>query len=111
MNYHFLTYSTKFFIFQQVSQAIQRVIGMADPNRLSTSNEIKKVIDSSINSKLYNARYRNVFKGDKKWQSIKSPKGLTYNWNNKSTYVQHPPLFKKLNLSIILKKKKLKNIN
>ena len=64
-----------------------------------TSNEIKKVIDSSINSKLYNARYRNVFKGDKKWQSIKSPKSLTYNWNNKSTYVQQPPFFKELNLN------------
>ena len=61
-----------------------------------SSNEIKKVIDSTINSKLYSARYKNVFKGDKRWKSVKSPKGLTYKWNKKSTYVQHPPFFENL---------------
>ena len=49
-----------------------------------------------INSNLYKKRYKNVFKGDKKWNSVKSPSGLTYKWNKKSTYVQHPPYFENL---------------
>ena len=60
------------------------------------SKEIKIVINKIINSNLYKKRYKNVFKGDKKWNSVKSPSGLTYKWNKKSTYVQHPPFFKNL---------------
>ena len=58
------------------------------------TKEIKVVINKIINSNLYKQRYKNVFKGDKKWNSVKSSSGLTYKWNKKSTYVQHPPFFK-----------------
>ena len=58
------------------------------------SKEIKIVMNKIINSNLYKLRYKNVFKGDKKWNTVKSPSGLTYKWNKKSTYVQHPPFFK-----------------
>ena len=60
------------------------------------SKEIKSIINKIINSNLYKKRYKNVFKGDKKWNSVKSPSGLTYKWNKKSTYVQHPPYFENL---------------
>ena len=58
------------------------------------SKDIKMVMNKIINSNLYKQRYKNVFKGDKKWNTVKSPSGLTYKWNKKSTYVQHPPFFK-----------------
>ncbi len=58
------------------------------------TKEIKVVINKIINSNLYKQRYKNVFKGDKNWNSVKSSSGLTYKWNKKSTYVQHPPFFK-----------------
>ena len=58
------------------------------------TKEIKVIINKIINSNLYKQRYKNVFKGDKKWNSVKSSSGLTYKWNKKSTYVQHPPFFK-----------------
>ena len=64
-----------------------------------STKEIQKVINKTITSKLYKKRYKNVFKGDKKWNSVKSPTSLTYNWNKNSTYVQHPPYFKKLDLN------------
>ena len=65
------------------------------------SKEIKMVMNKIINSNLYKQRYKNVFKGDKKWNTVKSPSGLTYKWNKKSTYVQHPPFFKNSELNSI----------
>ena len=34
-----------------------------------------------------------MFKGDKNWQKVKVPAGQTYEWDDKSTYVQNPPYF------------------
>jgi aconitate hydratase len=42
---------------------------------------------------MYRARYANVFEGTKEWQAISTSGGLTYNWNDGSTYVQNPPYF------------------
>ena len=76
-----------------------------------TSYEIKEIINKTINSKLYKTQYKNVFAGDKKWKAVKSPKGVTYKWNQKSTYVQHPPFFQDLNLETNnIKNIKLANI-
>ena len=63
-----------------------------------TSKEIKQMINKTINSKLYKNRYKNVFSGDSKWKKVKASSGLTYNWNKKSTYVQHPPYFQNMKL-------------
>ncbi len=35
----------------------------------------------------------NVFKGDANWRKVPSKGGLTYAWDNNSTYVQNPPYF------------------
>jgi len=64
-----------------------------------TSKEIKKMMEKTINSKLYSNRYKNVFSGDTKWKKVKASSGLTYAWNKKSTYVQHPPYFENMKLS------------
>jgi aconitate hydratase len=63
-----------------------------------TSKEIKKMMNKTINSKLYINRYKNVFAGDAKWKKVKASTGLTYEWNKKSTYVQHPPYFENMKL-------------
>ena len=63
-----------------------------------TSKEIKKMMNKTINSKLYINRYKNVFAGDAKWKKVKASSGLTYEWNKKSTYVQHPPYFENMKL-------------
>ena len=63
-----------------------------------TSKEIKKMMNKTINSKLYINRYRNVFAGDAKWKKVNASTGLTYEWNKKSTYVQHPPYFENMKL-------------
>jgi aconitate hydratase len=59
-----------------------------------TSQEIQKFIAENISRDLFKSRYANVFEGDKNWQSIHAGSGLTYGWDNASTYVQNPPYFR-----------------
>ena len=58
-----------------------------------TTQEIQKFITENITRDMFKARYADVFKGDKNWQSIAISGGLTYSWNGQSTYVQNPPYF------------------
>ncbi len=55
--------------------------------------DIREVVDQSVSAEMYRARYANVFAGTKEWQAIRTSGGLTYNWNDGSTYVQNPPYF------------------
>ena len=57
-----------------------------------TSQEIAAAM-RKINAKMFRDRYAEAFKGDREWRKIKVTGGLTYDWDAKSTYVQHPPYF------------------
>ncbi len=58
-----------------------------------SNKEIQSFIDKNVNAKMFKSRYADVFKGDKNWRAVKTTKGETYAWDNKSTYVQNPPYF------------------
>jgi aconitate hydratase len=58
-----------------------------------SSKEIASFVRKSLSKKLFQKKYANVFKGDTHWRSIRVPKGDTYAWEPKSTYVQNPPYF------------------
>ena len=58
-----------------------------------SSTEIQKFIAENITREMFKSRYADVFKGDINWQGIKSSTGLTYGWDDASTYVQNPPYF------------------
>jgi aconitate hydratase len=58
-----------------------------------SSQEIQKFIAESVTRDLFMAKYADVFRGDDHWRTIKSGTGLTYGWDDKSTYVQNPPYF------------------
>jgi aconitate hydratase len=58
-----------------------------------SNKEIQSFIDKNVNAKMFKSRYADVFKGDKNWRAVKTSKGETYAWDNKSTYVQNPPYF------------------
>ncbi|MDC1383266.1 aconitate hydratase AcnA [Candidatus Puniceispirillum sp.] len=58
-----------------------------------SNDEIREVVDRVVSAEMYRARYANVFEGTKEWQAISTSGGLTYNWNDGSTYVQNPPYF------------------
>jgi len=55
--------------------------------------EIDHIIKTVLTPEMFRKRYANVFQGDEHWQKIETSAGLTYTWDNSSTYVQNPPYF------------------
>ncbi len=55
--------------------------------------EISKILENVLTPEMFRNRYNNVFAGDPMWQNIKTATGLTYQWNDGSTYVRHPNFF------------------
>jgi aconitate hydratase len=58
-----------------------------------SSKEIAETMRKAITPAMFRSRYADVFAGDRAWRKIKVEGGLTYGWDNKSTYVQNPPYF------------------
>ena len=58
-----------------------------------TNQEIAETVRKVVTQEMFRTRYGDVFKGDKGWQEINVSGGMTYGWDNQSTYVQNPPYF------------------
>mgnify|MGYP003643132073 CR=1 FL=1 len=58
-----------------------------------TNQEIQAAISASLTREMFIDRYANVFDGTPEWQAVPVSEGKTYQWNDKSTYIQHPPYF------------------
>ncbi|MTD94920.1 aconitate hydratase AcnA [Hyphomicrobium sp. xq] len=58
-----------------------------------TSKEIQTFILENVTRELFLDRYADVFNGDASWRAIDSGSGLTYTWDDESTYVRNPPYF------------------
>ena len=61
-----------------------------------SSEEIQAEIRKSLTPEMFRQRYSNVFAGPQKWQTIKTAEGMTYQWEQDSTYVKLPPLFESM---------------
>jgi aconitate hydratase len=55
--------------------------------------EIKRTVQSSLDSGLYQRRYADAMKGDEKWEALTSFRDDVYHWSEGSTYVKNPPWF------------------
>ena len=55
--------------------------------------EVQDTIDSSIDTAMFDKEYSAVFDGDERWQSLPTPTGDTFEWDQDSTYVRKPPYF------------------
>jgi aconitate hydratase len=58
-----------------------------------TAKEVQDFIAKYVTRKIFQEKYKDVFKGDANWAKVKVPAGQTYAWDDKSTYVQNPPYF------------------
>ncbi|KQT52053.1 aconitate hydratase [Aureimonas sp. Leaf454] len=58
-----------------------------------TTQEISDIVRKTVTRDLFERRYSDVFRGDEHWQKIDVSGGLTYDWDDRSTYVQNPPYF------------------
>ncbi|KHL03074.1 aconitate hydratase [Sinomonas humi] len=55
--------------------------------------EVQQVMDASIDQDMFTKSYATIFDGDERWQSLPTPTGSTFEWNDESTYVRKPPYF------------------
>ena len=58
-----------------------------------TEAEIDEIVASSIGAEMFTDSYADVFAGDQQWQSLPTPEGDTFEWDDSSTYVRKPPYF------------------
>ncbi len=58
-----------------------------------SSSEINQTISMCLTPEMFKERYKEIYKGDDNWKSINSSKNTTYDWNDTSTYIKHPPFF------------------
>jgi aconitate hydratase len=65
-----------------------------------SSHEIQEVVLSNVTSEMFRKSYSSVFKGDERWNSIDSPEGEMFEWQDDSTYIQNPPYFRGMTLDL-----------
>jgi aconitate hydratase A / 2-methylisocitrate dehydratase len=58
-----------------------------------SNKEIGSFVAKNVTKKIFAEKYADVFKGDAHWRKISVKGGLTYDWDDRSTYVQDPPYF------------------
>ncbi len=62
-----------------------------------SNKEINRLLNSCLTPEMFKKRYEEIYEGDENWKSIHSVKNMTYNWNDASTYIKHPPFFENQN--------------
>jgi aconitate hydratase len=55
--------------------------------------EVVECIRQNVSDQMFRDAYADVFKGDELWAKIGGAGGQTYEWDEASTYVRHPPYF------------------
>ena len=57
------------------------------------TTEVEQIANASIDSDMFNSKYATVFDGDEHWNSLPTPEGNTFEWDEQSTYVRKAPYF------------------
>ena len=65
-----------------------------------TGKEIGDVIAATIGPEMFKQNYADVFKGDSRWNTIDSPDGELYAWDDGSTYIKNPPYFEGMTMEV-----------
>ena len=65
-----------------------------------TTHEVHEVVANNVTSEMFRSSYSSVFKGDERWNSIDSPHGEIFDWQDDSTYIQNPPYFRGMTLDL-----------
>ncbi|MGE5376707.1 MAG: aconitate hydratase, partial [Bacteroidota bacterium] len=65
-----------------------------------TQKEIAETIATSLNVGMFEDRYASVFEGSEIWKNIEVSGGEIYKWDEKSSYIHHPPYFQSLTLDV-----------
>ncbi|MDX1654594.1 MAG: aconitate hydratase AcnA, partial [Candidatus Competibacteraceae bacterium] len=55
--------------------------------------EIQELVQRTVSQAMFRSSYADVFKGDERWRSVRTPESASYEWSDQSTYIQNPPYF------------------
>ena len=55
--------------------------------------EVAAAVRASITPEMFEERYASAFSGDERWQGVPTTNAVTYDWDDRSTYVKLPPYF------------------
>jgi len=58
-----------------------------------SNTEINQTLKMCLTPEMFKERYKEIYKGDDNWKSINSSRNTTFDWNDTSTYIKHPPFF------------------
>jgi len=58
-----------------------------------SQREVQETIARTVSSDIFRKSYENVFTGDTRWATMRVPESEQYEWDESSTYIQHPPYF------------------
>jgi len=61
-----------------------------------SAEEIRDVVAGAIEPEMFVNQYETAVKGDALWNAIPVAGGASYQWNESSTYIQHPPFLDSL---------------
>ncbi|MDO5747123.1 MAG: aconitate hydratase AcnA [Actinomycetaceae bacterium] len=59
---------------------------------------VQQTVDSVITREMYLKDYASVFDGDERWQSMDTPEGATFEWDDASTYIRKAPFFEDMTM-------------
>lgn len=65
-----------------------------------SAEEIQSLLSKHLEPDMFKKRYAHLLDDAPLWKKIPSTKGLVYNWNKKSTYIQKPPFFSSFKRSL-----------
>ncbi|KLJ02789.1 aconitate hydratase AcnA [Luteimonas sp. FCS-9] len=65
-----------------------------------SNKEIGDFIARTIGPEMFAKNYADVFKGDTRWNTIESPDGDLYAWDEASTYIKNPPYFEGMTMDV-----------
>jgi aconitate hydratase len=61
-----------------------------------TNKEISDTVAAAVKRDAFRQRYGNVFEGPPEWRQVKGGGGVTYGWEDSSTYLALPPYFENM---------------
>ena len=67
------------------------------------NQEIEALIGQHVKKDFFELEYGRIYDGDEFWQGLADVESITYDWDEKSTYIKNPPYFE--NFSLDLSKK------
>ncbi len=64
------------------------------------NDEVAEMV-AQVNAQMFLKEYAQVFTGDESWRNLPVPEGMTYAWEEDSTYIRRPSFFDQLEVSKI----------